>query len=403
MSPPRVAVIGGGVAACSLAHGLRDSLASRAVSLHVFEMGRASGGRAATRGTRDDPGLRVDHGVPAFAALTPEFGALCESLVAADVLRRCDGDGSAFGVLRSSGTFEAEDAAGAPTRYRPPVGKGMNALCDGLLGGESTLANFTPSTMVTKVEPVAAQWRLTSKGGVDLGTFDWLVVSSTGLAHPRWRTTFGGEPPLVEAAAALGDTALDATLAALVPLQSKPAAMLAYGSDAAAAWASLPFFKAQVEADPVLSRIVVQRVSQSLTAVVLHSTHEFARSAAHVYGATSTAARIAGAKSDAGEEGRILDAMLVAAEKRLGGLLGPAAAIRSPAWGPHLHRWGAAFPDAPLLPEGRAVVPSARVAFCGDFVEGGEGRGGSVEGAALSGLRLAKALQREIGGLCGAD
>ena len=59
--------------------------------------------------------------------------------------------------------------------------------------------------------------------------------------------------------------------------------------------------------------------------------------------------------------------MLVAAEKRLGGLLGPAAAMRSPAWGPHLHRWGAAFPDAPLLPEGRAVVPSARVAFCGDF------------------------------------
>mmetsp|Transcript_8334 Transcript_8334/g.24670 ORF Transcript_8334/g.24670 Transcript_8334/m.24670 type:complete len:277 (-) Transcript_8334:585-1415(-) len=272
MSPPRVAVIGGGVAACSLAHGLRDSLASRAVSLHVFEMGRASGGRAATRGTRDDPDLRVDHGVPAFAALTPEFGALCESLVATDVLRRCDGDGSAFGVLRSSGTFEAEDAAGAPTRYRPPFGKGMNALCDGLLGGESTLANFTPGTMVTKVEPVAAQWRLTSKGGVDLGTFDWLVVSSTGLAHPRWRTTFGGEPPLVEAAAALGDTALDATLAALAPLQSKPvtAAMLAYGSDAAAAWASLPFFKAQVEADPVLSRIVVQRVSQSLTAVVLH-------------------------------------------------------------------------------------------------------------------------------------
>ena len=39
-------------------------------------------------------------------------------------------------------------------------------------------------------------------------------------------------------------------------------------------------------------------------AQVLHSTHEFARSAAHVYGATSTAARIAGAKSDAGEEAR---------------------------------------------------------------------------------------------------
>ena len=43
---------------------------------------------------------------------------------------------------------------------------------------------------------------------------------------------------------------------------------------------------------------------------------------------------------------------------------------------------------------------SARVAFCGDFVrtegEGGAARAGSVEGAALSGLRLAEQLQLVI-------
>ena len=41
-------------------------------------------------------------------------------------------------------------------------------------------------------------------------------------------------------------------------------------------------------------------------------------------------------------------------------------------------------------------MPSARVAFAGDFVEtaaeGGGARAGTVEGAALSGLRLAEQL-----------
>tara|TARA_B100000795_G_scaffold240704_1_gene203028 strand:- start:329 stop:616 length:288 start_codon:yes stop_codon:yes gene_type:complete len=95
--------------------------------------------------------------------------------------------------------------------------------------------------------------------------------------------------------------------------------------------------------------------------------------------------------------------MLTAAEKRLGHLLGGSAAtaaLRSPAWGPHLHRWGSAFPDAPLMPEAHSLVPSARIAFCGDFVEtegeGGAARAGSVEGAALSGLRLAEQLKLVI-------
>ena len=45
-------------------------------------------------------------------------------------------------------------------------------------------------------------------------------------------------------------------------------------------------------------------------------------------------------------------------------------------------------------------MPSARVAFCGDFVEsaaeGGGARAGTVEGAALSGLRLAEQLERVL-------
>ena len=48
-------------------------------------------------------------------------------------------------------------------------------------------------------------------------------------------------------------------------------------------------------------------------------------------------------------------------------------------------------------------MPSARVAFAGDFVasaagvtEGGGARAGTVEGAALSGLRLAEQLDRVL-------
>ena len=50
----------------------------------------------------------------------------------------------------------------------------------------------------------------------------------------------------MQAAAALGDPALDATLASLAPLSAKPvtACLLAYEAEAAGAWAALPFLKA---------------------------------------------------------------------------------------------------------------------------------------------------------------
>ena len=329
-----------------------------------------------------------------------------EDLVDSDVLQRCDS--TKFGRLTANGTFESDDVASAPARFRASEGKGISALCHALLRGgdpnrDDALARVTMSTMVSGIESTdgGSGWRLTSNKGADLGTFDWLVVTSTALAHPRWRSTFGGEPPLVVAAAAWAiRTWRDSPSRTL----TKPvtACLLAYEDEAAEAWAGLPFEKAVIEADETLSRVVVQRISRGLTAVVLHSTHAFAESAAKVYGAKSTAARIAGAASDAAEEDKILDAMLGAAERRLGGLLGADATrhtqqLRTPAWGPHLHRWGAAFPDAPLLPQAQATIPSARVAFCGDFVDGGDGRGGSVEGAALSGLRTAEALARHLG------
>ena len=243
MAPPmRIAVIGGGVGACSLTFGLREALAANTATLHLFEMGRIAGGRATTRETREKPGLRVDHGVPAFAAHSEPFIRLCEDLVDSDVLQRCDS--TKFGRLTADGTFESDDVASAPTRFRASEGKGISALCHALLRGgdpnrDDALARVTMSTMVSGIESTdgGSGWRLTSNKGADLGTFDWLVVTSTALAHPRWRSTFGGEPPLVVAEAAMGDPHLSATLEELAPLTAKPvtACLLAYEDEAAEA------------------------------------------------------------------------------------------------------------------------------------------------------------------------
>merc|ERR1719424_1472954 len=166
----------------------------------------------------------------------------------------------------------------------------MNVLTEALLrGGDPAgqpLATTVLGTMVSHVEATpGGGWRLASKKGDDLGEFDWLVVTSTGFVHPRWTSTFGGEPPLVEAARALGDSALDTTLSALAPLTSNPvtACLVAYEGEAAAAWSALPFVKAGVDGDAVLDKIIVQRISADLTAVVLHSTHAFSMSSAKVY------------------------------------------------------------------------------------------------------------------------
>ena len=88
--------------------------------------------------------------------------------------------------------------------------------------------------------------------------------------------------------------------------------------------------------------------------------------------------------------------MLSAAESRLGSMLGGSHHVRSPAWGPHLHRWGAAFPGAPLLPEADALVASVGVAFCGDFVDGGDG-GGLGRGRGTSGSRRPKKIAAALG------
>eukprot|EP00966_Prymnesium_polylepis_P105606 2445961-Prymnesium_polylepis.2 len=105
-------------------------------------MGRAPGGRAATRGTRGRPDLVVNHGAPAFEARSPQFKRMCEHLLEADALTKISPD--KIGTFGTDGTFEPE-APGAPTRYVARSGS-MSALCHALLGA-------TPSVSTACVAP----------------------------------------------------------------------------------------------------------------------------------------------------------------------------------------------------------------------------------------------------------
>jgi predicted NAD/FAD-dependent oxidoreductase len=59
-----------------------------------------------------------------------------------------------------------------------------------------------------------------------------------------------------------------------------------------------------------------------------------------------------------------------------------------------LHRWGAAFPRALLLPPEMAEIESARLSFCGDYIS--SHRASSVEGAMVTALDAAEAMERRL-------
>lgn len=274
----------------------------------------------------------------------------------------------------------------------------MKSLCEGLVrGGDKENAfGATPhfKTMVGSMEWLqGGGWRLFDREKGLLGEFDWLCISASGTCHPRWSKTFGGAPPMVAAAAALADQHLDSALAHIAQIENRPVtvSMMAFTGEAGKAWAAIPWAVADLLGDPHIHRIVVNPLPDGTVTVVVNSTHQFADGVVNVHGATSTAARLGGANSASDREQEIVQQLWQVVRQRLvPEYISEEHFSAEPVWGPHLHRWGAAFPSGHGLPAAQALVPSARVLFCGDFV--GDNPTGRVEDAALSGLAAADAL-----------
>ena len=93
-----LAIVGAGVAGCALAAQLRRQGWSG--SINLLEIGRGPGGRAATRRSRRDPALAINHGAPLFNITGSPPPALLAPLRQGDwiqpftgVIQALDGEG----------------------------------------------------------------------------------------------------------------------------------------------------------------------------------------------------------------------------------------------------------------------------------------------------------------------
>jgi predicted NAD/FAD-dependent oxidoreductase len=383
-----LAVIGAGVAGCALAASLRQR--HWRGSLTLLEIGRGPGGRTATRRSRSDRGLALNHGAPLFNITAQPEPQLLEPL-------RRGGWISPF----AGGICSLDAAARLGPVLPDPLSSGalwqgvpaMDGLCRGLLSlaQQPAPTSLLSSSLVRTLQPLrdGQGWRLIGREGQPLLQCRWLVLSGTLLAHPRCQSVFGWpELPLQQAAAERGDPQLLAAAAALAGMEGQASSnlLLSLCEAAAAAWRQQPWrllqFTAAAQQRWDIRRVSLQAMAGGRWGVVVESSAAFAERHLQVYGSRSSAAQVLGAAAAPEAEAQVIEALDQAVQEALG--LSTAGAERQ------LMRWGAAFPLAPGLPPALSLCPESRIGFCGDAIGGlGFGR---VEGA----LRSAEALAERL-------
>ena len=403
MAEVRLAIIGAGVAGCALAASLRRR--GWAGSLALLEIGRGPGGRAATRRSRGDAGLRINHGAPLF-----NVGAAMAEPALLDPLRRGGWIHPWEGAIRSlDGNGQLADPI--PDGFSEGAlwqgNGGMDQLSQGLLSLAQALPGNTTShygCLVRRLEPQATAgsrvWSLRAGDGSALLQADWLVLSGSLLAHPRCQAVFGWpEVPLQAAADLCNDPQLTGAAAALAGLESTASSNLLrlLAAEEAEPWLAQPWRLLQLQAAAQerwgLRRLTLQPLLDGRCALVAESSPAFAAANRQVYGSRSSAAQLLGAAPEADQEQRVLDGLEAAVRDALGPGLGLSLSAAG-AGDRQLMRWGAAFPsgDGPTagLPAELSLCPNSRIGFCGDLAAGpGFGR---VEGA----LRSAEALAERL-------
>lgn len=163
---PRVAVVGAGIAGASAAAALARG--APGLSVTVFDMGRAPGGRSSRRAP-------WDFGCQFFRADTPAMAALAAEWCGAGLAAEWRGH---FAGVGPDADFFGLPAAAGPLYVG--VG-GMDAISRALLAGDGI--EVRSGTAVAGVAPAAAGggFALAGAGGADLGSFDAVVVAAAGL------------------------------------------------------------------------------------------------------------------------------------------------------------------------------------------------------------------------------
>ncbi|OEU11604.1 hypothetical protein FRACYDRAFT_192051 [Fragilariopsis cylindrus CCMP1102] len=391
--PFRVAIIGGGVSGCASARRLAQLAPTAQITL--YEIGRGPGGRASTRKTRSLPGVCINHGAP-YCDIRTELG---KSLVSSFA------DTAPFTGVRgcleeSTGKFSPykEEEGTDATMYITGANGEMSQISSSLLSDLPSIINTKYKTMIRGLAKTAdGVWEMRDKSDTLIGSADWLIVAGSGVAHPRWTKSFGGEPPLIEAESNSPDPLLRQALDEIAKQQTSPVmtVFFSFTGQVAREWLSLDFNVAEVEgSSSILSKIIVHGNNgggnddiDDWCSVVLHSTEDFANQNSGTYGASSSAARIAGAASDSSLEDALIEKMMKALAKIPGiPTIDQVKMDDNSYYGPMLHRWGNAFPKGEALAQDLAFLPSSRISFCGDYVASPQqARLGSCEAALLSG------------------
>lgn len=383
-------IVGAGPAGCALAAALR--LRGWPGAITLLEIGRGPGGRAATRRSRQDPALALNHGAPLFNIRGGPEPALLEPLRRGGWIEPFEG---AIHSLDGHGQLgpAIDDGFSDGSLWRGRGG--MERLSGGLLELAQSAAGRTElrsGCLVRHLEPQPDGWTLADADGAPLLHCRWLVLSGTLLAHPRCRQVFGwGDVPLHSAAAQRHDPQLLEACEALAAMGSQASSnlLLPLPPEPAAVWQRQPWrllqFTAAAQGRWGLRRVSLQ-AQRPGWALVAESSAAFAERHLGVYGSRSSASQLLGAAPDAAAE----HAVIAQLRQALAEALTVALQLLVPSEGGQLMRWGAAFPDPPGLEPGLQLCPASRIGFCGDGVAGpGFGR---VEGA----LRSAEALAERL-------
>jgi len=395
LPPPRsvdLAVIGAGVAGCALAAALR--LDGWSGSINLLEIGRGAGGRCATRRSRLDPELQINHGAPFFNLRSQPAPRLIAPLAESGSIARYT---EAIRSLNGDGRIDDPIVDGFSEGALWCGNGSMDALCRGLLAIASATEASTEllgSTLVRHLEPngqgSALRWTLRDNSDAVICEARALVLSGTLLAHPRCQRVFGwGAIPLEVAAQHRGDLKLLMAQRHLagMPAQASSNLLLSLPAASAQHWLKQPWRILQCDESAQqrwgLRRISLQALPSGRAAVVVESSPAFALQHQDVYGSRSSAAQLLGAKPPAEAEAAVLDALEQALR----------SALQLPTDGAErqLMRWAAAFPVAPGLPQNLMLCSESSIGFCGDAIAG-EGFG-RVEGALRSAETLATQLR----------
>ncbi|KAJ0963243.1 hypothetical protein J5N97_028365 [Dioscorea zingiberensis] len=366
-SASTVAVIGSGISGAVCA----SILASRGVSVTLFESGRGAGGRMSQRRgtTEDGKELFFDHGAPFFTVERDEVKSLVDSWIARGIVAEWNVRFASFD--RPTSKFLDFEKEGASRRL---VGfPGMNSICKALCVEPGVEARFGTTVGRMVWLPSKSLWSLTGLEGQDLGHFDCLVASDKNVASPRFKDLTGCPPPLdltsLERGMVLNDIPVHSCFATMLafqePLSSVPVKGFSLKNSHVLSWAFCDSSK------PGRSH-----VSDNVECWVLHSTAEYA-------------ARII---SMTGLRKPSNDILAKVAEELFQEfqMIGPC--IPRPIF-MTAHRWGSAFPMTCVGGEEKCLWDTTkRLAICGDFCASP-----NVEGAILSGIRAASKLTEILG------